>query len=312
MTQYQPFLGTDQQIADSEAVWKGFTTVCAQAGPANCTFARPGDTAEQIDARVEAIALQLSANYNETQYPSEVFLNNIFGVMYFPTGWGVLDTYLSCMENALAGNPTNTTSGTLPKSKLGGGGPRRPNIRGLSASDPFRVIQRKRKSAKRALHDECPFPGGSGDEEDDGLSLSIYAIYCGDTVDSIGQTTHDILNQVVRVVQNTSRKFGGNAGTQSYFCHRWAPRAVERYQGPWNKEPANVVLVLGNEADPITPYRNAKKVASADFLGNNSRLIQRWDFGHCSDSERTPPSLFYLLYIAHIFLHSFSMRNLQY
>ncbi|PVF96267.1 hypothetical protein CPB86DRAFT_737163 [Serendipita vermifera] len=298
MTQYQSFLGTDLELSDSEAVWKGFTRTCAEAGPANCTFAQPGDTPETIDSRVETIALKLASGYNETQYPSSNFLNIIFGMLYRPSRWGDLDTYLLCMENALAGNPTNTTTntnGTIPTSKLGQVGASGGfDIKGLAKTDPFHLLERKAKSSPSPaapvnLYLECPRPGGDDDEEGDPSSYyAIYAIYCGDTADSIGQTTHDIMNQVVRVVNTTSRKFGGNTGDQRYFCHRWETRAVERYQGPWNKELANVVLVIGNEADPVTPYRSAKKVASAEFLGNNSRLVQRWDFGHCSNSEYSP------------------------
>jgi hypothetical protein len=34
-----------------------------------------------------------------------------------------------------------------------------------------------------------------------------------------------------------------------HFCHRYTPRAVERYSGPWDVEPKNVVLVIGNQGE---------------------------------------------------------------
>ena len=110
---------------------------------------------------------------------------------------------------------------------------------------------------------------------------SIVAILCGDSADPSKATTKDIFNEIVRVSQAVSHKFGPIFNPRS-FCHRWSSRAVERYQGPFNKKPKNVVLVIGNQADPITPFRSAKLVASQQCLGINARLVQQWDFGHTS------------------------------
>ena len=55
-------------------------------------------------------------------------------------------------------------------------------------------------------------------------------------------------------------------------------RAVERYQGPWNRKLANKVLVIGNKGDPITPLASAKKLAS--LLGAKSAvLLERDGYG---------------------------------
>lgn len=114
---------------------------------------------------------------------------------------------------------------------------------------------------------------------------SIVAIYCGDTANPIGETTKDVFNEIVRVSQSVSHKFGANFNAR-FFCHRWSTRAVERYQGPFNNKPKNVVLVIGNQADPITPFRSAKLVASPQYLNDSARLIQQLDFGHTSSAER--------------------------
>jgi hypothetical protein len=113
---------------------------------------------------------------------------------------------------------------------------------------------------------------------------SLVAIYCGDTADPIGATTNDVFNEIVRVSQTVSHKFGSNFNAR-FFCHRWSSRAVERYQGPFNKKPKNTVLVIGNQADPITPFRSARLVASAEYLDDRAHLIQQWDFGHTSGAE---------------------------
>jgi len=52
---YQPYLGWDLDIADAEATYQGFTEACAAAGPNGCSIAKSGETAANIDARVESI-----------------------------------------------------------------------------------------------------------------------------------------------------------------------------------------------------------------------------------------------------------------
>ena len=55
-------------------------------------------------------------------------------------------------------------------------------------------------------------------------------------------------------------------------------RAVERYQGPWNRKLSNKVLVIGNKGDPITPLVSAKKLA--ELLGpQNALLLERDGYG---------------------------------
>ena len=110
------------------------------------------------------------------------------------------------------------------------------------------------------------------------FNYSIVAIFCGDSADPDKATTKDAFNEMVRVSQVVSHKFG-SAFNPRFF---WSSRAVEQYQGPFNKIPKNVVLGIGNQADPITPFRSAKLDASQKYLGNNSRLVQQWDFGHTS------------------------------
>jgi hypothetical protein len=131
--------------------------------------------------------------------------------------------------------------------------------------------------------DEDPLSGADSAADDIDV-YSIIPILCGDSADPIGATTKDVFNEIVRVSQVVSHKFGP-LFSRRVFCHRWSSRAVERYQGPFNKKPKNIVLVIGNQADPITPFRSAKLVTSQDYLGNSARLVQQWDFGHASIAE---------------------------
>ncbi|CAE6339635.1 unnamed protein product, partial [Rhizoctonia solani] len=74
-------------------------------------------------------------------------------------------------------------------------------------------------------------------------------------------------------------------GDAGFYCHHWPVRAVERYTGPWNKTLSNTIIVIGNEADPITPLVCAKNVA--DALGDSAVLIEQDDYGHSSLAMRS-------------------------
>ena len=53
---------------------------------------------------------------------------------------------------------------------------------------------------------------------------------------------------------------------------------MERFQGPWNHNLSNKILIIGNKGDPITPLANAKKVV--ELLGPSSAvLLERDGYG---------------------------------
>lgn len=89
-----------------------------------------------------------------------------------------------------------------------------------------------------------------------------------------------------------------------YTCPFWPVRAVERYQGPFNKTLANKVMVVSNtvrglsllrlwraplitfvQFDPITPLAEAEAVTA--LLGDNARLVQQHAFGVSCDCQST-------------------------
>ncbi|QRV77191.1 Abhydrolase domain-containing protein [Ceratobasidium sp. AG-Ba] len=74
---------------------------------------------------------------------------------------------------------------------------------------------------------------------------------------------------MVRVTRDVSQMFGPAFEIGGFYCHRWP-----------NKKLANPILVIGNEADPVTPYRSARSVA--DALGDSAVLVEQDDYGHAS------------------------------
>ena len=80
---------------------------------------------------------------------------------------------------------------------------------------------------------------------------------------------------------------GPSFGDGGFWCHKWPARAVERYTGPWNATTKNKVLVIGNVADPITPFPGAQLVADS-LLGTKSAvLVEQNDYGHTSLAEHS-------------------------
>ncbi|KDQ17322.1 hypothetical protein BOTBODRAFT_30140 [Botryobasidium botryosum FD-172 SS1] len=125
----------------------------------------------------------------------------------------------------------------------------------------------------------------STSDSDEAPDYSFQAITCADALDSGNATTRDVFDEIVRVTREVSPLFGPIFGDAGFYCHRWNTRAVERYTGPWNRTLANPILIIGNEADPITPFTGAKVVA--DLLGDSAVLIKQDDFGHTTLAERS-------------------------
>lgn len=65
----------------------------------------------------------------------------------------------------------------------------------------------------------------------------------------------------------------------SSICAQWPAGDADRYIGPFDRNTANPVLVIGNEFDPATPYHGALKV---DGLLPNSALLTVHGWGHTS------------------------------
>ncbi|KAL1757020.1 Alpha/Beta hydrolase protein [Schizophyllum commune] len=111
------------------------------------------------------------------------------------------------------------------------------------------------------------------------------AILCSDVVDAGNMTMRDGFDAIVSASENVSSLFGPQWGNSGNACFAWPARAVERYTGPWDNKPKNRVLIIGNTADPLTPFKNAKLIA--DLLGDSAVLVRQDGFGHTSLAEQS-------------------------
>lgn len=275
-TEDQPYLGWDLDLADAEATWDGFLTACAEAGPTGCLFNQGSDTKDSLNTKVNNIIDVLYHTWNTTsRFSQNEFTETLFSYMYSPNTWNDLGTLLNLAWGELFGSPSTGGRSIFMKhssQKL---------IHPLSPIKRVKPFQRADGSwyGIQSLAVGDPVDGylQQGD-------YALIAITCSDAADSIGATTTNVFEEMRRVSQTVSQKWGASFSSR-FFCHRWSTRAIERYAGPWNKTTANPVIVIGNQADPICPYRSAKLLASEGYLGSSARLVQRWDFGHTSGSE---------------------------
>jgi len=57
----------------------------------------------------------------------------------------------------------------------------------------------------------------------------------------------------------------------------WPFRAVERFEGPFDSTLKNTIIIATNTIDPVTPKKNAQKVA--DLLGDSAQLVEQRGYG---------------------------------
>jgi pimeloyl-ACP methyl ester carboxylesterase len=77
--------------------------------------------------------------------------------------------------------------------------------------------------------------------------------------------------------ERTAPYFGRYWTWQSSICLPWPGRDADRYTGPWTRQTANPVLVVGTRFDPATPYQGAVTMAG---LLPRSRLLTLDGWGH--------------------------------
>ncbi|KAG9124959.1 hypothetical protein FRC07_009551 [Ceratobasidium sp. 392] len=148
------------------------------------------------------------------------------------------------------------------------------------------IFLRSQNTTQRAKRSTISKSSVLKDRQSEAASdYSFQAVTCADAIDAGNVTTKDVFDFLVKVTQEPllfvlSGIVGPTWGDAGFYCHHWPVRAVERYTGPWNKTLSNPILVIGNEADPITPYISAKRVA--DALGDSAILLEQDDYGHVS------------------------------
>ncbi|KAH7335773.1 TAP-like protein-domain-containing protein [Rhizoctonia solani] len=252
----QPLQIAYDSMNSTDATFDAFASSCVTAGPSKCAIAQQGSTVDSIrDWVFNLIALAYDnakatggATVSSSQLRALLWAN-----MYYPKNWPELARNLAqtytALSNSTTGNSTN----------------------GLETRDLPRQIR------------PMPFTRRDNTNSSDPATDYAYqAVTCADAVDAGNSTTKQGFETVVDLTNKYTRMFGPWVGWQSggMYCHHWPARAVERFTGPFNHTLKNKIIVIGNLADPVTPFGNAKAVAEA--LGDSAVLLKHNGYGHTS------------------------------
>ncbi|CAE6506642.1 unnamed protein product [Rhizoctonia solani] len=246
-------------LESTEATFNGFAEACAKAGPSKCFIAEQNSTASSIRQWTRDL-IDAAYDYRHEVGPSAlissaIVRNFLFAGLYKPQLWSNMSLTLYGIKVALD-DP---------------------------AAANLTQVKRWLPDSVSPLDDQLkPRAESSTSQSTPAYAYDYEAVACSDARDAGDVTTKDVFDFVVKITQDISPMFGpvGIPRIARPFCHRWPVRAAERYAGPWNKTLSNPILVIGNTADPVTPYMNAKWVA--DTLGSSAVLIEQGGYGHVS------------------------------
>ncbi|QRV78194.1 Abhydrolase domain-containing protein [Ceratobasidium sp. AG-Ba] len=257
----------NRTIDSADQTFEGFVSACAAAGPSSCAIAPKNPT----PASVKQIILQLidrAYDYRKSVGPAAQ-LNSadvrhlLYNGLYIPARWPNLARDLKNMSNYL----DNPQTSRPPKKRS----PARPRTR-------VHWGHANNESPRSEVSDDRSNANQNNDPPRN--DYTFQSITCADAADPANVTTKAVFDSLVDSARTVSPVFGELWGDAGFYCHRWPARAVERFTGPFNKTLSNKILVIGNEADPSTPFSSAKIVA--DALGDSAVLIKQEGFGHVS------------------------------
>ncbi|CAG8601602.1 2430_t:CDS:10 [Acaulospora colombiana] len=252
-SQYLPILGADEQYGDANAVLEGFYNTCALAGPSKCAVAERYPTPEGIKGALDQMLGATYKNWNDgngglsyNQFAQQA----IFANLYYPSWPKTAQAIVLGLNGSLSESAAMLK--TIPEEN-------RFKLPLVSSTPAYSGSIWKRDLDKRQFN------------------ANYYG--CSDTPEVNPEivTTERVMEEKIRI-SRTVWPIAASLHYADHFCHRYTSRGVERYSGPWDVQPKNVVLVIGNQADPSTPFRNAQLVTR--LLGSKARLVQQAGYGH--------------------------------
>ncbi|KAI0350508.1 alpha/beta-hydrolase [Trametes cingulata] len=231
-----------QLLVDSDKVYQGFVTGCALSGSSGCAIAHANQSAADVDATIQALLKRAHDAARSNAFVPVTSANirvGLFGAMYDPTEWASLAN--STFPEIVAEVDAESSQAGAPAS-----------------GHVSRSLRGRQANATQNYNE--------------------HAILCSDSVDLRGTQMIDVFKNVIAKSRSGSHLFTSIWPNAFYHCPFWPVRAVERYQGPFNKTLANKILVVSNVFDPVTPLSNAEVLAG--LLGDDARLVVQRGFGH--------------------------------
>ncbi|KAF3762102.1 hypothetical protein M406DRAFT_53336, partial [Cryphonectria parasitica EP155] len=107
--------------------------------------------------------------------------------------------------------------------------------------------------------------------------LALVAIHCSDRRPRAATLAE--FQPVIDELYGISAIFGDGSDQINMPCAQWLIEPKERYNGGFDVDTANPVLILGNTWDPATPLASARNVSSGF---NGSVVLEIHGYGHTS------------------------------
>ncbi|KAF9782870.1 hypothetical protein BJ322DRAFT_180338 [Thelephora terrestris] len=244
-------------LTDAEDVFLGFSNACASAGEEDCkliTLLHKDATGEEVKRFIEDshdLALKIWLTEPDETVVSPQYLTALtFSTLYFPWFWDYITNkilYPLIHNIHRSARTANITTGVTVTNLL------------------EEELQVDSKLLDKLLR-QPP------------LSHSTTAIYAADSWASDNSTTEDVYDMIVEVSREVSHMFGPMWFPIGYMGYKWPARSVERLPPYQHQKLRNQILVIGNTADPITPFASARFVAG--LLGDQAVLVEQLGFGH--------------------------------
>jgi pimeloyl-ACP methyl ester carboxylesterase len=254
----QPFTYRIGSFGGSQDALETFFEECAQAGPrrgpGRCAFAERGAGPNKLEAKYERILARLRQGPVEVTDGGQTFNVRYQDALYIT---------ISLLYDAQASPSLGRFLEDLHKA-TGAGGKRTRAAPEVDVPDvPLRpAFERPEDRAKQP-------PSYLGLEWLPGVGC----------LDASNPQTIASWSLYARVADARVPGFGAPWTYFSTPCATWPAKDPNRYQGPWNKETANPLLLIGNSrGDPATPYDDARTTATRRLA--DARLLTLNSSGH--------------------------------
>ena len=254
-----------------EVLWK-FYQYCFDGGAACPLFDKADEHPQSIKMRTENFLgaltqnpIHLVHNGSHELITSDEVLYVIFRSLYGPLQY--FPALAQIFADLMSGNYT-TMIPRLPRIKL----PlHQSSDAGEAEKDPD------------IYRNPVPFPEDPGSEE--GLAA---AILCGDG-DPLTSLQRAEFEKYISTLKSQSPTIGGMWSAITLRCTGWPsilrPARANRFSGPFKSSKSQYdpraapILFIGNTADPVTPLRNAHRMAEGH---DGSVVLTQDSAGHCS------------------------------
>lgn len=266
---YVPFTYRVGSFRGAQHALESFLAACA--GDQRCAFGEPGGSPKELQGKYDTLLDRLRNEPAKITTPdgqtTTVTYQDAVGLTLSLLYSANASTTLADLLQQLfeATTPQARTRATPPRVDLPSV-PKRPTYVAPSASSVPATAPTGASTARPTAMRAAAYTGGYE---------WFYAVGC---LDSSNPGNAYKWPRYARKADQQGRGFGSLWTYRSLPCATWPVSDPDRYAGPWDRDTANPILLVGNsQGDPATPYSDAR---STTKLLANARLLTLDSFGH--------------------------------